>query len=196
MNEQNDQEALISERQYTNHPILVFIILKSFPILLYYSMYVLKVNPLVCFILILFIFIFEFFITRKIIGVEMVGLSWYFGDGKFQYYSRPNPYIPKASESNIFWISFPILIISWVLIIVFKYYDIIAIPLFAILSQLINLYFYISSYLTSRKQNQLAVMAYLQDEPVNFPFVKEETNQEEISTENIQSDKETPTEQS
>ncbi|KAH0794408.1 putative ribose-phosphate pyrophosphokinase [Histomonas meleagridis] len=69
----------------------------------------------------------EIWFCKNVDGLNLVGMRWYHdtssGEPKWIFYSRPDPYVPEAYKSNIFWGGLFGIIVVWFIIFIWSIFS-------------------------------------------------------------------------
>lgn len=182
----NDEKELVPGHQKIQelaHPLLVYNVFKLIPFVGFFLIYYFRLNIPNTICIMGFTLMAEFYVILKIIGNQIIGISWFFQNGKIQFFSRSDSFIPQSTYSNIFWFGLFVSVIIWIILIfVFiylKHYFFVNLSLVVLLFEVLNLILYLKAYLTSKKQRQEEIIQYLEAEEICFPYVHDDENEEQ-----------------
>lgn len=140
--------------------------------------------------------IFSILYIKDTLSLSLVGLTWYFDTEKqpsfpfIYHYSKPQPYVPKQSDSNYFWLFGLISIGLWFIISFFSLFKDFSMFFFSISCLLISsldFWLYLLCHNLSKKQSEEITKSVLLGAQCEFENVDESTNEEteEEADENI-----------
>jgi hypothetical protein len=177
----NDEEVLIPGRDPFSHANSIFLYmftklaaLSTFALLCLLALKGVTIS--VVSVVLLFV---DFWFTQNIHGLQLVGLRWWyeFGSG-FQYYSKPDPFVPLIGASNIFWMGFFVFTVIWIFTFVVSIFTsgfLIALnALLAVALQILNLSMFMRAHRTAKAVAERAALNILQGESINFELVRED----------------------
>lgn len=172
----NDQESVFAGKEPRINPIAFYFAIQLLPYLVFVLFLIFNIPILQITIIILILLGINFWFIKNVNGIQLVGLRWKFSIiTGFEYYSKPNPFVPRALDSNSFWIGFFIFLFLWIIALVISLF--LKTPLLCLvcfigfLSELINLMMFMRSHKSAKSQAEHAALEILQDETVNFEFV-------------------------
>ena len=181
---------------FQKQPILAFVLVKSLPILIYFLPNLLIQGVSISFFIFLLFAAFEFKIIKDKLGIELVGLRWYFdpdSDKFIQFYNKPPPYVPAFFESNVFWVGFFVSISVWVISFIFALISSSLLKastcLIGLIFQGTNLFLFIKGQSLAQKEAAEQARNTLLTDSVEFGLIKEneehfhQTNETESTTE-------------
>ena len=101
-----------SVKRFWSHPVTIYTLCKVIPLIGFLA----GGGPAVKTATFLFS-VASFFIQKNICGIQMVGLKWSFDFRNFcfTFYSQPEPFIPAAGTSNIFWAGNMMVCLIWII---------------------------------------------------------------------------------
>lgn len=200
-----DQESLIGGKEDGPpciHPITLFIILKILPIILLFVQIFIHINNGTSSIILILLLLIEFWMTKNVSGLQLVGLKWEVDITKclkFSYFSKPDPFVPKVSSSNTFWMSHFAFLIIWVISIVIFFithvYKYVPIGVIGALLNTINLKMFLKANDKHKLDSEQAALAILKDNDVHFNLVKEDESEDGFKVEKAQIKVTTPNEE-
>lgn len=90
------------------HLIQIFMVLKLTVLLFYFVSILFKFYAPVKVVVLALLCLADVWYTKNIAGLDLVGMRWSHeinenGEPAWQFYSRPDPYVPDPFESNAFW---------------------------------------------------------------------------------------------
>lgn len=187
----NDQEALIPGKEPRINPIAFYFIIQLLPYLVFILFILLKIQILHTTIVTLILLGINFWFIKNVHGIQLVGLRWKISLlSGFEFYSKPNPFVPRAIDSNSFWVGFFIFIFLWIIAFIISLFlkeSLLCLVCFiGFLSEIINLMMFMRSYRSAKSQAEHAALEILQDETVNFELVH--SDDEEHHNENVNND--------
>ena len=127
-NEANTQISEIGALKGIKYPRLLFVLFKLLPFAVYFIINKYSLNSTLEFIVFIFVLFADFYISKNVGGPELVGLGWYIATeldstSFLQFLSKPVPFVPKASDTNLFWISFIFSIAVWIISMLFTIFS-------------------------------------------------------------------------
>ena len=167
----NDQEALIPGGERPSkfgipvHVSLRLIVIVTFFFLPY-------LNQIVQYLVFAFVLISQFWITEQVVGMQLIGLRWFidFGSMKFSYFSKPDPFVPNARDSNMFWMIFIVNIFGWIVglfvEIFIKDWHKVVLCLLSIFTEGLNLVMFVRAHGIAKAEAEKNVLSALNQEPV------------------------------
>lgn len=178
----SDQElSLISGNQSKKSlisPAAYCSLVKLLPFLSYFILSLLHVEDSVVAVITLILVFIEFVFIKYVSGINLVGLKWSidFSSLSFQWYSKPEPFIPSISDTNFFWMSFFTFLIIWLICFFIAFYSSTKIKaitsLISFICEGVNLYMFSKAHNCAKKQVEKAVLNSIQEE-VHFDLVPE-----------------------
>lgn len=172
----NDQESIFAGKEPRVNPIAFYFAIQLLPYLAFILFLLFHIPILHITIIILILIGINFWFIKNVNGMQLVGLRWKlsFSNG-FEYYSKPNPFVPRAIDSNSFWIGFFVFIILWIIAFIISIFltstFLCIVCLIGFLSEFINLNMFMRSHKSAKNQAEHAALEILQDEKVNFELV-------------------------
>lgn len=159
-------------------PVSICFLIKLLPVLSYFFLSILRIeDSVVAVITLIFLFV-EFVFIKYIGGFNLVGLKWSIDLSSFgfQWYSKPESFVPLQSNTNFFWMSFFTFLVIWLIcffIAFFSFTKIKAvISLVGFICEGVNLYMFSKALNYSKKQVEKAALDSMQVE-VHFDLVPE-----------------------
>ncbi|EAY02488.1 hypothetical protein TVAG_020410 [Trichomonas vaginalis G3] len=163
-----DKMVAITEknRLLVNH-VAIYLGIKLIIFLTFIPLPFLVHNTGIVFAILMMLEVLQFFSTKNISGLHLVGLKWNFmkpnENGDYvEYYVRPPPFIPSTSQSNLFWLGFFISIVYWVcssiIYVIFMRFVVLASCLIILFFELLNFYFFAQAHLYAKQasENEIA----------------------------------------
>ncbi|EAY07876.1 hypothetical protein TVAG_142300 [Trichomonas vaginalis G3] len=190
-----DQASLIPSNKRSPVPSIIYVCTKIFPILTFLNLVFL--NPIVQIIVFILVSLADFWLTKNVCGMQLIGLRWYFefqANGKLalNFYSKPDPFVPTEQDSNTFWMLFITEIIAWAVIAVVELF-LRSLLLFLnstiiMLIQLFNFLLYVKVHKLAKEAMEREVLHQIQGEAVSFPMAKSDYSEEETVDEPVDPD--------
>lgn len=179
--ERTDQDVLIPNNRDKNkiNPVVLYAITKAIPYLVHLFLCATKMTSFNIFVVTVLLLIGDYWFNQNIHGLQLVGLRWWIEIGHgFNYYSKPDPFVPLVSNSNAFWLGFFISIFVWIITAVVTLFThglfISVIAVIGAILSCINLYMFVKAHKQAKIDAEHACLTMLQDENINFELVKEE----------------------
>jgi hypothetical protein len=112
-----DEELLIPGRDSRRppHPVVQYFILKVLSYITDRFLVFLDRSPGTTGVITSLASLLDFWVTQNVHGLQLVGLRWSVGSEGFTFYSRPDPFIPRESDGNAFWMGFLGFAVLWLI---------------------------------------------------------------------------------
>lgn len=185
----NDQKSAFAGKEPFINPIAFYFVIQLLPysVFILFLLFEIQIFQVTIFLLILLGI--NFWFIKNVNGIQLVGLRWKLSlQNGFDYYSKPNPFVPRALDSNSFWIGFFIFMFLWIIAFILSIFVSDALCLVCIigfLSEFFNLTMFMKSHRLAKNQAEHAALEILQDENINFEQVHSDDEENRKGNNNV-----------
>lgn len=176
-----DQEVLIAGNKQGSkiNPVVLYTGTKVLPYVVHLCLCVARLTEFNILVVTVLLLIGDYWFSQNVHGPNMIGLRWWIQlNNGFQYYSKPDPFVPSVSDSNVFWVGFFVAIVVWIItsiVTVFTHGFFIAIiSVIAAVFNIVNVTMFIKARKLAKIAAEHACLTILQDETINFELVKDD----------------------
>ena len=171
------KDTTITLQNRSSKDLILFFSLKIITMLLFFlSTYPIPTEIPIT--LILISGMIEFWVTKNVNGLKLVGMRWSheigdIGEPFFYFYARPDPYVPEQKESNLFYFGLFVAVIIWIIFFILSllFFHVISIILSLILISLesFNLICFLKCSQISMRQADDIARSVIFHDSINTP---------------------------
>lgn len=191
-----DNEQLIGQIGLSRYPpggSARSIIMKSISLLFFFICIAARTPSEITAFFTLSMSLLELWISKNCDGLELVGMRWSHeigdsGEARWVYYSRPDPYVPNAADSNIFWIGLYGSLVAWIAVFLWSAFSFgffnTVIVILVVAAQLANTIGFVRCHgVSTRQAEDVARIVLLGD---NFDSDELEKEEKEDNKDNVE----------
>ena len=196
MNEENSAFINDESVKATKFPHFWFVVFKILPLWFFSYINKIRTKTTASFIIYIITIYMDFFTTKNIGGPELVGLGWFISteiesNSLIQFVTKPFPFVPNPTNSNMFWGIFLISCEMWVF---FTSYSIIQrsfyyffLALVGLINQLLNIILFMKAHNLLKAETANIARAGIMNnsDPLGLSMFKKKKDDDDSSSQDL-----------